>query len=296
MNKLSKIGLFISIVLILLGIGISTAAFAMGASPSRITEHFNARFHWGDDRLMDLGLDPGEMRDLEAVEEAVREWGAFPAEQGVIYGDKDWQASYPLVTRLEIRQRGGEVRVNVTESEDFLTVRSENGSLKHVSYHDNGNAQKLVIDARDGENYEIYVPVEWYFEKLDVEVRGGIFSGAQINAKEADVTVREGTAQVVQSYGEELELYCRKGMIEWTAGERAAAGIEAECEGGEITIVLADGTSVSDYSCDLECGNGVITLPELTLEGNEEREIDGDRAGFYMNLEAKDNGTIQVAE
>ena len=295
MSKLSKIGLFISIFLILLGIGISTAAFAMGASPSRITEYFYNRFHWDDDGRL-LGLDQGELEDWAAVEKAVRNWEAFPAEQGVIYGEEDWQASYPFVTKLEIRQRGGEVWINVTKNEDFLTVRSENGSLKHISYHDNGSSQKLVIDAHDGENYEIYVPVEWYFEKLDVEVRGGIFSGAQINAREADVTVREGAAQVVQSYGEELELYCLRGTIEWTAAGSAAKNIEAESEGGNITITLADGTRTSAYTCELECENGVINLPQITLEGNEEKSISGNRAGFFMELEARNNGAIAVTE
>ena len=70
MSKLSKIGLFISIFLILLGIGISTAAFAMGASPSRITEYFYNRFHWDDDGRL-LGLDREELEDWAAVEKAV---------------------------------------------------------------------------------------------------------------------------------------------------------------------------------------------------------------------------------
>lgn len=328
MKKFIKYGMIAGFVMILAGTGITTASVAMGASMKRIgnmlEERFNGSFmdwsDWNGGHRIDVTKDgvyvsAGEhsidvsedgvrvssgnsslsvngeeppQTELEAPgDEDIREQWVSPGTEG------GFEAGYPIVTELDIRQSGGSVAVYALENIGELTVKSKNGSLSQLSYKEAGEKSRLTVRVKGNEEYQIFIPASWELENLEAEVKGGALNGSDIRAYKAEFHASGGAIAVSQRSGYELELECSSGGLVWTASEEMEPDVKAECRNGAIAIAFPDTMDSGDFQYDILCENGKVEAPEFSINGTEKREISGKSGMPRLKIEVK-NGAVSV--
>ena len=214
---------------------------------------------------------------------------ASPSEDG------NFEAGYKAVTSLEIKVAGGTVGLFSLDEIEELTIKSEKGTLEHVKYEEFAHEQKLSLTAYEEEDYQLFIPSSWEFEKLEVDVLRGVFSGENIRAYDAEYEAKGGDILASQIGGDILEFKVANGSISWTALKEMPRLVEADCRNGYLTVELPEGMSADGIGYDIECKNGLIEIPGFTAEGTMEKKISGKAGMTRMELEAK-NGTITVIQ
>lgn len=297
MSKFVKYGLIAGCVMILAGAGITTASFALGANPVRISRFMEERFDH-DSRYSELGQTiVGEITSVAAadwdtvepvLESRAEEMRNFLDEEG------GFEASYPAVTDLDIRQRGGNVEVAFLAWDDVLTVKGTGMSLENLHYDGSDHWQKLTVLVPDGADCQIFVPDTWSLKDMEAEVTGGDFYGQDIAAREAEYKAMGGVIEVTQKGGTALELDCEGGSLVWNGLETLPEKIEADCIGGSVSIMLPEGMNDEGFGYELKCDNGELVLPGLTMEGKDKKEIAGQPGKTKFDLKAENGGVINV--
>lgn len=195
MKKFIKYGTIIGCAMILAGTGVTTAAFAVGANPKRITQMVDERWfdendHWiWENRRIVLPNHPAgsaEERTETAVTsgESDEPWMSPGTEGG-------FEAGYPFVSRLKIRQEGGTVEVYVLEDIGELTVKSADGSLENLRYRDADGRSELTLK-NIGASYQIFIPDSWELEAFDAKVQDGELSGSGLRAISTEIQTERG--------------------------------------------------------------------------------------------------------
>lgn len=326
MKKFIKIGAIVGCLLILAGVGIATAAFAVGANPIRIGRFVEEQLDRFEDEY-DRGYrtSHGVTAYMEAAEVTApapeEAQGPIAAEGPSAYegsaapdsfsaddfqgngdpafssvaGTVGFEVSYPVVTKLQVKQSGGEVQVYVLSDQQEMTIRSQKGNFAHVSYEERSRDTKVTVRACAGEDYQIFIPAAWVLEELEVEMSGGAFDGSDVQAYEADYKMTDGEIYVSQSVAESLELECRGGAMEWIGIGEMPGEIDAECENGEIVIRIPDGVTEENLGYEMQCKDGFIGLLDTFMEGTEEAERTAGAGKPFLDLTARRGGSITVA-
>ncbi|MCI8512591.1 MAG: DUF4097 domain-containing protein [Lachnospiraceae bacterium] len=308
MKKFIKIGLIAGCLFVIAGIGIATAAFALGTSPGRIVWRLEQLSRWERqterDRYEPAGvieqpLDeavPGEQMPGAAVPAAPTLAGA-QTEPAVGVGN--FESVYSIVSVLEVRQSGGNVELYVVEGQSEMTVRGENADFNHVNYEETDRFQKVKIRAYAGESYRIFIPADWVLDQLDVEITSGNFNGDNIKAREAEYQTESGSGTIVasQSVGDILEIDCKGGSIEWSCTGSMPALVEAECERGVVNLALPGELSPETIGYSLECEYGTIELLDAgRFTGLDEKAFSPQGRTIFLELSAEDNGAIYIVQ
>ena len=115
--------------------------------------------------------------------------------------DGGFEAGYPEVTDLKIRQQGGSVEIFRMDEISALTIKSGNGSLEAVSFQEYGMDSVLALWAGDGEDYQIFIPGSWVLDEFEAEILEGTLEGNGVRVLEAELSVTEGNAVFTQEDG-----------------------------------------------------------------------------------------------
>ena len=206
--------------------------------------------------------------------------------------DGGFEAGYPEVTDLKIRQQGGSVEIFRMDEISALTIKSGNGSLEAVSFQEYGMDSVLALRAGDGEDYQIFIPGSWVLDEFEAEILEGTLEGNGVRVLEAELSVTEGNAVFTQEDGRKADLECMgSGSILWEMESERYMEIDAECRTGFITILVPETMDPGGIGYDIECENGTVEFPGFTVEGNQKKEAAGSLS--VMDLEAG-SGTISV--
>lgn len=308
MKKFMKYGIIAGGVLILAGAGITTASLLLGADMGDLRGHIGRKLHRLDE--LDGIVDPeeflvhGERHYVSVEHETVRAEGQAPEavpSADASAGEGPWQspgtdggfeAGYPHVTDLKIRQQGGNVEIFRMDEISSLTVKSGSGSLDALSFREYGMDSVLALRAGAGEDYQIFIPGSWVLDEFEAEILEGTLEGTGVRALEAELSVSEGSASFAQEDGRKADLECLGGgTILWTMETERYMEIDAECRNGSITLSVPETMDPDGIGYDIECKNGTVEFPGFTVEGNQKKEAAGSRS--VMELEAV-SGTISV--
>ena len=280
MKKFIKYGIIAGGALILAGAGITTASLLLGADMGDLNGHIRKRLHHLDelDGIVEREVDPEEYLVRVDQDPAPEGWETARAEgqdpeagpsAEPFAGGEPWQspgtdggfeAGYPEVTDLKIRQQGGSVEIFRMDEISALTIKSGNGSLEAVSFQ--------------------------------AEILEGTLEGNGVRVLEAELSVTEGNAVFTQEDGRSADLECMgSGSILWAMESERYMEIDAECRTGSITISIPETMDPGGIGYDIECENGTVEFPGFTVEGNQKKEAAGSLS--VMDLEAG-SGTISV--
>lgn len=312
MKKFIKYGVIAGGALILAGAGITTASLLLGADMGDLNGHIRKRLHHLDelDGIVEREVDPEEYLVRVDQDPAPEGWETARAEgqdpeagpsAEPFAGGEPWQspgtdggfeAGYPEVTDLKIRQQGGSVEIFRMDEISALTIKSGNGSLEAVSFQEYGMDSVLALWAGDGEDYQIFIPGSWVLDEFEAEILEGTLEGNGVRVLEAELSVTEGNAVFTQEDGRSADLECMgSGSILWAMESERYMEIDAECRTGSITISIPETMDPGGIGYDIECENGTVEFPGFTVEGNQKKEAAGSLS--VMDLEAG-SGTISV--
>lgn len=229
MKRFLKYITIIGCILILVGIGVATAAFSLGANPLRMFDDWEERFDGA----------PYETFEMEFDE----------------------------VNRLEINIKGGTVSMTADEEAEKLTVVTDNGKSEHITLHNLERYKKLELLAKKDEEYLIQIPAEWRLSELDVDCAGGQFEGNEIRTDDAELSVSGGEIQIQQVGGKETSMDCAGGDIEWTGTGELSREIDVDCAGGDITITLDEGVVPDRVGYEFDYAGGTIEFFGVDYDG-----------------------------
>lgn len=294
MKKFIKYGTIVGGALILAGAGIATASLLLGADMGDLDGHVRRKLQRLDelDGIVEHGTDPEEY--LVRVDEAPgqAEWGTGGEPWQSPGPDGGFEAGYPRVTELKIRQQGGSVELFRMEEISGLTIKSGSGTLEAIGYREHGMESVLTLRAGDGEDYQIFIPDSWVLDEFEAEILEGTLEGNGVRTLEAELSVTEGNAAFTQEDGRKADLECMgSGTILWTMETERYMEIDAGCRNGSITLSFPETMDPGGIGYELECENGTVVFPDFTVEGNQKKRADG--ALSVMDLEAS-SGTIFV--
>lgn len=298
MNKFVKYGTIVGFILILTGIGVSAAAFALGANFYELERVFADRVEQQyRDRYGSHYYNPYEnayQGTFVAMDETVapEESGA---DSGSAYFEGGWHAEYPELSELDIEQRGGTVQIQMSDTAENLMIDCDNGDIDRMTYEEGGFEKKLTVRVRENDNCMITIPYGWNLPELEAEVSGGTLEGIDICVADAKFHARGGVITVTQSQGTTLELESSaNGTVNWAGSGELISMVDVECKGGEVNITLPAGYGLDAYNFKAECEGGTIRMPDLTIEGVDKKRIPGEGATAVMDIEAKSGGTVSV--
>lgn len=202
--------------------------------------------------------------------------------------DKSYQiwkgdvAKYQLGTdirELDIELGGGSFSTIISDDDNFY-VEAEGVHKFQGFVEDNTLYIKSASASRGGsQNGEVilYVPENYYFEEVEIDVGAGELWFVNLNAQEASLEVGAGSIMLDDIKVQELDVSIGAGRIDITGME--AGELNAEVGMGEL---LADGAVSGNV--DVECAMGNV---EIGLAGSEN--------DFNYYLEGS-MGSIQVGD
>ena len=304
MNKFVKVSLILAGIFMVLGIGLCLISGIVGGH-----------------KLVNVIAENEELDDkIEAVINSVcvtlndvtgGEW--FPTfDVGFVVGDDAVNAltvennSYviPLaeVKKLEIAIGAGELNIEEKELADGNIEISVTG-LGEWEYHMDEdtlcmNAFDEVIHTMNVGEITIAIPKDSYFEEVDIQVGAGVLELTDIKAKELEakigageaimknITADEFTAEInagslsakeISSVNAELAVDLGECVYEGTI----SGNLEADCDMGNLDIVLTG--SEAEHNYVIECDAGNIDVGDYSISGvSAEKVIDN---GVASNFE-----------
>ncbi len=307
MKKFIKWGCILGCFLILIGVGLATAAFANGGEPEAVLRQLEERYGSYDYSHSSLYYTPEEnWIEPEDIWNGPYENQAGPAILETVqeasdiqrWDDGNFTASYEdeMVSMLEIKQNGGTVHVTAADVPGVI-VESTGGSLENLAYREIRSRGKLTVNVWDGEEYEITIPADDVLDKFEVQTAGGVCTVEMLQAEETELdALAGGVIHVSQDYAVSLELDSEYGEIYWEGENTMASQLEAECSGGTIEVTVPRSVDESAYSYEKICDNGEIKLFGETITGIQVDRTRGTDSNLRMSLEAKEEGTIAVAK
>lgn len=282
MKKFVKYGTIAGCVMILTGMGISTASFAMGADLRRIGNFIENRF---------VGAGEEKYRELrERAEETVREARITPE-----FSDQteSFSEEYSTVTELKILQFGGSGEIHTMPDIDTLTVKSSRDLSNKLIFKDTERKKELIVRADDDMEYEIIIPDTWELGCFDAEVTDGNLNGSGLRALVMELDASQGDISVSQETGASVEITCNNGTISWTCKDPMVPNVEADCLSGEIYLTVPEHMDLSLCGYDIECKNGTVIFPDFAVEGWGEKRSVAEKGMPFFELETE-NGQITV--
>ena len=309
MKKFIKYGIIAGGATILAGAGITTASLLLGADMGDLNGHIRKRLHHLDelDGIVEREVDPEEYLVRVDQDPAPEGWETARAEgqdpeagpsAEPFAGGEPWQspgtdggfeAGYPEVTDLKIRQQAGSV--DLPDGQTQCPHHQKRGMKPWaVSFRIRNGFSRLW--AGDGEDYQIFIPGSWVLDEFEAEILEGTLEGNGVRVLEAELSVTEGNAVFTQEDGRSADLECMgSGSILWAMESERYMEIDAECRTGSITISIPETMDPGGIGYDIECENGTVEFPGFTVEGNQKKEAAGSLS--VADLEAG-SGTISV--
>ena len=270
MKKFMKSCAIAALIMTVLGLGLALAAGTVKGS-AKITEVVERvtgkRIH------INLGWDSfpfGIFVDDDWFEDRywnykLEETGIFDDGHEVLKGDK--ATLYPdtdaVIKELDIELGGGSFETRISDTGEFYVKTS--GMDKIQVYEENGvlHIKSVNTRVRLTANYGkviFYVPENYYYEEVEIELGAGEMTFDDLNAKKVSMEVGAGVIRCKSISAQELEVSVGMGQIQLSKMD--VDKLEAEVGMGEFT-----GSGVINNSGKLECSMGNV---ELRLDGSSQ--------------------------
>lgn len=265
------------------GIGLvcCMVSLIMGVS----VEAINARFPHGIHLSKNFGIfwSDDDDDDYDDVNVPVMAGNDSKTYTGVSSIDMDVWAGQVEIRRVSAAKQHHHEIHNHHE----ITVMTENIDKRiKLRYYMDGDELKIktkkkVIHVDNPGIIYIYVPEQYRFDEVSLNVSAGSLYVEDILAQELSVDVGAGEAVIDSFTAEETDLNCGAGEI--TAFGNVEREADIDCGIGEITFTTSG--RESDYNYSISCGIGEVQCGNSTYSGiGHEREIDNN-AGKEMNID-----------
>lgn len=173
------------------------------------------------------------------------------------------------VSELNINVNSDNVKIipsdtfKVEGKESKLNISEKNGVLSIE------NKTKVNIFKKSAEEVRIYVPEDYAFDKVKLEVGAGKVEVYKLNVKNNfDLEIGGGTAIL-------NDIKCDKTRIEVGAGEIKgkveASNIDIDCGAGDINLEVVG--NKEEYSYELDVGVGKLKVGDIVINGIGKKEI-----------------------
>lgn len=219
----------------------------------------NWHMEMGSDFLEDIG------DALDDVDYDIQDASTFDREFEVMTGNVERYCPGQNIRNLEVEVGGCQLETKISEDDsiyleaehahkfqgyvsgDTLYVRATTGSVKDFA---EVSKRRIIL----------YVPQDYFFEQVKIEVGAGELSFADLHAESANLEVGAGRIVLDGVQAQDLELSVGAGSIELF--DMSIAKLEAEVGLGEFR---AEGSIESE--ADVQCSMGNV---EMTLDDREE--------------------------
>lgn len=261
MKKKWKIFWIVSIILLMIGIGLCVAGFALGATWNMV--QFNIPDWISIGRSNEVTLDVGTMKEKASSED-------------VFYG----------IHSLEVEAEAANLQLLMSDEADTVKVKLEDEDMNRFlkCYDDRGELyiktdHKFDLDQDLGTIW-VYIP-QSLMREIDIDVNAGTIYVEEINANSITLNIDAGEAMIQKFMADEAEFECGAGRIE--AYGNVGKEIDVTCGAGEIFLNI-DGHK-EEYNYEIECGIGEVIVGDETHSGIKNIEKYSHNASKEMNIE-----------
>lgn len=278
MKKFTKFCVIFGVVCVVLGIGLSAGAVAMGAQLYDLPSVINDNYVWVDGhRVYSPNYDSVSDRVKLEIAESV-----------------NTAEVYTGVRNLDIEVAAGTVSV-VTGNQEDIEVRDYSTEFRYGVYME-GDTLKIEAPreyrmfSRDN-NRELIVtiPEDYEFHEIDVEVKAGEFIAEKLVADSLDVDTDAGSARIEDGSVRKFSADCKAGEITYAGA--ATDEIEADCSAGSIELELVG--EETDYNYEAKVSAGSIQIGDQLYEGLGNRGSGKHKgAAGMMELKCKAGGIV----
>ena len=191
--------------------------------------------------------------------------GIFDSDHDVLKGDH--ATIYPdtdtVIKELDIELGGCSFETRISDTGEFYVKTS--GMNKIQVYEKKGELHIKSINTRlkltsNFGKIILYVPEDYYYDKVDIELGAGEMTFDDLSAKEITMEVGAGVIRCKDITAQELKASVGMGQIELSKMD--VDKLEAEVGMGEFV-----GSGIIGESAKLECSMGNV---ELTLDGSNQ--------------------------
>lgn len=234
----------------------------------------------------------------------------FDRNQTVESGDLEREFQNLTAVRLDIELGGCELEIQPSENENVYITTENIGKFQAYQEEKELKIKATRKAKEDTQSCKIilYLPVDYAWEKISIEVGAGAVRIQKLTAAEIELEV--GAGQILAEYleAQEADLSVGAGEIRVDdmkilnlnisvgMGNFAGAGViegkaQAECSMGNLSLRLAG--AQTDYDYEIECVMGNISLGDKKYNKKVQEQTINNGAGRKISLECS-MGNIEV--
>ena len=234
----------------------------------------------------------------------------FDRNQTVESGDLEREFQNLTAVRLDIELGGCELEIQPSENENVYITTENIGKFQAYQEEKELKIKATRKAKEDTQSCKIilYLPVNYAWEKIGIEVGAGAVRIQKLTAAEIELEV--GAGQILAEYleAQEADLSVGAGEIRVDdmkilnlnisvgMGNFAGAGViegkaQAECSMGNLSLRLAG--AQTDYDYEIECVMGNISLGDKKYNKKVQEQTINNGAGRKISLECS-MGNIEV--
>ena len=234
----------------------------------------------------------------------------FDRNQTVESGDLEREFQNLTAVRLDIELGGCELEIQPSENENVYITTENIGKFQAYQEEKELKIKATRKAKEDTQSCKIilYLPVDYAWEKISIEVGAGAVRIQKLTAAEIELEV--GAGQILAEYleAQEADLSVGAGEIRVDdmkilnlnisvgMGNFAGAGViegkaQAECSMGNLSLRLAG--AQTDYDYEIECVMGNISLGDKKYNKKVQEQTINNGTGRKISLECS-MGNIEV--
>lgn len=276
-----------------IGAALCIGGAVMGADFYEVEAALNTRSGWGwiDENEY---YDDDDYDDYAETEycDGTRQHAPQQAEESMMFSgikELDVDINYLQVWIRESEE--SEVRTELfnipEEVKDNLLIYQE-GSELNVEIRRMSEVIKEMKNRGEEAGITIWIPKDLTMHSASLSCGAGELLVDNIRAAELDLEVGAGTAEITDFTADQLDVSCDVGEVV-VAG---TANVESQIECGIGAVTYQANGAKEDYSYDLECGAGTITIGEEEFSGISTEKMQAG-AGSKMDVECS-IGTVTI--
>ncbi len=271
------------------------------------------------DSLEEFGITIGNNIFTEIEENAnydIKDAMIFDDSFEIFHGDVPKYSLGSQVRELDVEVGGCVFTVEQSGDDNFYVgaknTKKFQGYTKGNTLYLKGTTESGVLGDVDKCEIVLYVPVDFTFDKADMELGAGVMELDSFAANKLDLGVGAGQITIDDVKSDSLKVSVGLGEIlidnvhvnkldaNVDMGHLYIAGsvqqkIDAECAMGSLELEIAG--SQKDFNYDLECGMGNLQFGEKSLSGVAQEEHVNNNAVKSMDIKcAMGNVEIRFTE
>lgn len=277
MKKRWKIFWITCAVLGILGIGFCMTGLAMGVSLRDIEK---VSINIGGDDWEEDDWDEDDWDEEDDIDDD-DDFDEEDLQQAAVTESESATESihyYDPVKELELKVKRAKIEIQEYDGDKICVDRSKlNNDLTVSSMKKDGKLQISVKgDSEDNEGtLLIKIPKDTIFEKLELDLYGGVLEVAKLQTTNLDLSASAGMIQLSDFQTNNLEIECGAGEVQLSGEVTQDADIE--CGVGTVSATLHG--KEEDYNYSLSCGIGNIEVDTHSYSGiGREMELDNGQA------------------